>query len=243
MTGHVPLWCKSNHSFLEGASHPEELVETAHRLGLPALALTDRDGVYGIVRAHTRARELGLPLLIGAQVTLGMLSIQARDFEQSAKWFLRAAEAGDAEAMTNLAALYFRGLGVERDAARGLDWFARAAAEGDPANQLRLGQLYLDGAGGAPEIGPGLRWIRRAANQGYVEAQIRLGSIHAEGGVVEKDLVRAYMWFHLASMMGNEQAGKVLTGLAREMTAAEIAAAKRLADAWQPGSTAPAPTP
>ncbi|MCZ6553391.1 MAG: error-prone DNA polymerase, partial [SAR324 cluster bacterium] len=37
---------------------------------LPALALTDRDGVYGIVRAHTRARELGLPLLIGAQVTL-----------------------------------------------------------------------------------------------------------------------------------------------------------------------------
>ncbi|MCH7478617.1 MAG: PHP domain-containing protein [SAR324 cluster bacterium] len=70
MTGHVPLWCKSNHSFLEGASHPEELVETAHRLGLPALALTDRDGVYGVVRAHTRAKELGLPLLIGAQVTL-----------------------------------------------------------------------------------------------------------------------------------------------------------------------------
>ena len=62
--GYVPLWCKSNYSFLEGASHPEELVEQAHGLGLPALAVTDRDGVYGIVRAHVRAcvwqRERGL---------------------------------------------------------------------------------------------------------------------------------------------------------------------------------------
>ena len=45
----VPLWCKSNFSFLEGASHPEELVETAAALGLEAVALTDRDGVHGIV--------------------------------------------------------------------------------------------------------------------------------------------------------------------------------------------------
>ncbi len=68
---YVPLWVKSNYSFLEGASHPHELVDRAHQLGLPALAITDRDGVYGIVRAHVRARELGLPLVIGAQVTVG----------------------------------------------------------------------------------------------------------------------------------------------------------------------------
>ena len=67
---YAPLWCKSNYSFLEGASHPEELVEQAHALGLPALALTDRDGVYGIVRAHVRARELGVHLICGAQTSL-----------------------------------------------------------------------------------------------------------------------------------------------------------------------------
>jgi error-prone DNA polymerase len=67
---YVPLWTKSNFSFLEGASHPAELVEQAHAHGLPALALTDRDGVYGIVRAHVRARELGLPMIYGAQVQL-----------------------------------------------------------------------------------------------------------------------------------------------------------------------------
>jgi error-prone DNA polymerase len=69
MSFYVPLWCKSNFSFLEGASHPDELVEEAHRLGMPALALTDRDGVYGIVRAHVKARELGLKLIVGSQVS------------------------------------------------------------------------------------------------------------------------------------------------------------------------------
>ena len=70
METYAPLWCKSNYSFLEGASHPEELVEQAHALGLPGLALTDRDGVYGIVRAHVRARELGVHLICGAELSL-----------------------------------------------------------------------------------------------------------------------------------------------------------------------------
>jgi error-prone DNA polymerase len=67
---YVPLWTKSNGSFLEGASHPEELVEEAQRLGLRFLAVTDRDGVYGAVRAHVKAKEVGVRLLIGAQVTV-----------------------------------------------------------------------------------------------------------------------------------------------------------------------------
>jgi len=67
---YAPLFCKSNFSFLEGASHPEELVERAADLGLPAIALTDRDGVYGVVRAHLKARELGVKLLIGSEVTI-----------------------------------------------------------------------------------------------------------------------------------------------------------------------------
>ncbi len=67
---YVPLWCKSHGSFLEGASAPETLVACAAALHLPALALTDRDGVYGIVRAHAAAAEHGVHLLIGAQVTV-----------------------------------------------------------------------------------------------------------------------------------------------------------------------------
>ena len=67
---YVPLWCKSNFSFLDGASHPDELVEQAHALGIEALALTDHDGVYGMVRAHVKAKELGVRLIVGADVTV-----------------------------------------------------------------------------------------------------------------------------------------------------------------------------
>ena len=67
---YVPLWCRSNFSFLDGASHPDELVEQAHALGIEALALTDRDGVHGMVRAHVKAKELGVRLIVGAEVTV-----------------------------------------------------------------------------------------------------------------------------------------------------------------------------
>ncbi|MBC7174466.1 MAG: PHP domain-containing protein, partial [Polyangiaceae bacterium] len=67
---YAALVCKSSCSFLEGASHPDELVEMAHVHGLSALALTDRDGVYGVVRAHTKARELGVHLILGAEISV-----------------------------------------------------------------------------------------------------------------------------------------------------------------------------
>ncbi len=67
---YAPLWCKTNFSFLEGASHPEELVETAARLGLPAVAITDRNGVYGIVRAFEAARQNKIKLITGSQVSI-----------------------------------------------------------------------------------------------------------------------------------------------------------------------------
>ncbi|HUO48852.1 MAG TPA: PHP domain-containing protein, partial [Acidimicrobiales bacterium] len=74
-TGAVPyaeLHCHSNFSFLDGASHPEELAEEAARLGLEALALTDHDGFYGVVRFSEAARAVGLPTVFGAELTLGV---------------------------------------------------------------------------------------------------------------------------------------------------------------------------
>ena len=81
---YVPLWCKSNFSFLEGASHPDELVERAHALGVRGLALTDRDGVHGVVRAHVKARELGVSLIVGAEVTVGDSATAGADDDAAA---------------------------------------------------------------------------------------------------------------------------------------------------------------
>jgi error-prone DNA polymerase len=68
---YAELHAHSNFSFLDGASFPEELVAEAARLGLEALALTDHDGFYGVVRFAEAARELGLPTIFGSEVTLG----------------------------------------------------------------------------------------------------------------------------------------------------------------------------
>ncbi|MDQ3738721.1 MAG: PHP domain-containing protein, partial [Actinomycetota bacterium] len=68
--GYAELHCHSNFSFLDGASHPEELVTEAARLGLEALALTDHDGFYGIVRFAEAARTVGLPTVFGTEVAL-----------------------------------------------------------------------------------------------------------------------------------------------------------------------------
>ncbi len=77
--GKVPyaeLHCHSNFSFLDGASHPEELAEEAGRLGLEALALTDHDGMYGVVRFAEAASALGLPTIFGAELSLGLTKPQ-----------------------------------------------------------------------------------------------------------------------------------------------------------------------
>lgn len=65
---YVELHCQSNFSFLRAASHPDELVTRAAELGYGGLAITDRDSLAGIVRAHGRAKELGLKYIIGAEV-------------------------------------------------------------------------------------------------------------------------------------------------------------------------------
>jgi error-prone DNA polymerase len=74
---YVELHSCSAFSFLEGASLPEELAETAVRLGMPAMALLDRDGVYGSPRFHTAATTCSIRAHIGAEVSVAELGNQA----------------------------------------------------------------------------------------------------------------------------------------------------------------------
>ena len=69
---YAELHAHSSFSFLDGASSPEELVEEAERLGLHALAVTDHDGFYGIVRFAEAAEHLQLQTVFGAELSLGL---------------------------------------------------------------------------------------------------------------------------------------------------------------------------
>jgi error-prone DNA polymerase len=81
LPGYAELSCRSNFSFLTGASHPEELVARARACGYAALAITDECSLAGVVRAHQHAKQLqerslqahgrpGLRLIVGAQMRL-----------------------------------------------------------------------------------------------------------------------------------------------------------------------------
>jgi error-prone DNA polymerase len=73
---YAELHCHSNFSFLDGASHPEELVEEAARLELDAIALTDHDGMYGVARFAEAAKDLGVRTVFGTELSFGLSAPQ-----------------------------------------------------------------------------------------------------------------------------------------------------------------------
>ena len=80
--GYVEFHARSAFSFLEGASLPEALVQQAANLGMPALGILDRDGLYGAPRLYTTAKKLGLRSHVGAEVSVSDLGLQV----QPAEW-------------------------------------------------------------------------------------------------------------------------------------------------------------
>src|SRR3954467_522403 len=82
---YIELHAASAFSFLQGASLPEALVERAAALGYPALALLDRDGVYGAPRFHKAAKAAGIRPIIGAELTIGGSPATPRRSTQNAR--------------------------------------------------------------------------------------------------------------------------------------------------------------
>ena len=79
---YVELHAASAFSFLAGASQPEELIERAGELGMPSMALADRNGVYGVARFHTAGKRCGLKAHIGAEIAVSSFG----DALQPAPW-------------------------------------------------------------------------------------------------------------------------------------------------------------
>ena len=67
---YIELHTRSAFSFLEGASLPEGLIAQCAAYQMPAMALLDRDGVYGAPRFHTAAKRMGIRAHIGAEISI-----------------------------------------------------------------------------------------------------------------------------------------------------------------------------
>ena len=133
---YAELHAHSNFSFLDGASHPEEMAEEAARLGLEALALTDHDGLYGVVRFAEAARAVGLPTVFGAELSLGI------DRPQN----------GEADPMG-------RHLIVLADGPAGYAGLARAISLGQLAGEKGAPRFSVDDLA---EVGSGHWWVLTA---------------------------------------------------------------------------------
>src|SRR3954447_23201181 len=79
---YIELHAASAFSFLQGASLPEALIERAAALGYPAVALLDRDGVYGAPRFHKAAKAAGIRPIIGAELTIENLEGRTKNLER-----------------------------------------------------------------------------------------------------------------------------------------------------------------
>src|SRR6266516_2648426 len=81
MSEYIELHARSAFSFLEGASVPEELIAACSELEMPAMALLDRDGVYGSPRFHLAAKKNGIKAHIGAEISVSSLRSQVSGFK------------------------------------------------------------------------------------------------------------------------------------------------------------------
>ncbi len=129
-----------------------------------------------------------------------------QNYEEAARWYLRAAERGDARAQTSLGYMYYSGRGVEQDHEEAVWWYRRAAEQGYARAQNSLGTIYKKGEGVVADAVEAASWYRRAASQGYVSAQYNLGHSYYRGHGVDQDCEEAVRWYGRAAEQGDARA-------------------------------------
>lgn len=148
---------------------------------------------------------------VAAQVTLGELHARgqrglARDPEASARWFAKAAAAGDAHAQRVLGSLAYFGVGMPKDETAAARWFKASADQGNQEARFSLGRMTLEGKGGVgPDAAGGLAMVRAAIESGALSGPSaaagaeELARAHREGGALRPDRVEASFWQGVAA--------------------------------------------
>ncbi|MBF0141426.1 MAG: sel1 repeat family protein [Magnetococcales bacterium] len=159
-----------------------------------------------------------------------------QDYKKAAKWLHIAAAQGNVEAQGQLGMMYHEGQGVPHDNAEAEKFLRKAAEQNDVTAQKNLAIMYTSGDGVPRNIQAAVKWFRRAADQGDAGAQRSLGNMYENGRGVPIDHVQAHMWYSLSAVQGDEDAIKRRDGIARRMTAAQIAQAQEIARKWKPAT-------
>jgi localization factor PodJL len=166
----------------------------------------------------TAAYEIGVRFAEGKGV--------AANFEDAAKWYDRAAQAGLIPAVFRLGTFYEKGLGVKKDPDIARRYYTMAAERGNAKAMHNLAVLDADGGGKGANYKSASQWFRKAAERGVADSQFNLAVLYARGIGVEQNLAESYKWFSLAAAQGDVDAGRKRDDVARRLDPQSLAAAK-----------------
>jgi TPR repeat protein len=139
--------------------------------------------------------------------------LEAKDYAKALPLLQKAAAAGDAEAMSNLAELYRYGWGVARDYAQAYAWYQKAAAAGNAEAMYWVGVMYEQGRGVAQDYAQAREWYQKVADAGNAWGMYKLGWLYEQGRGVTQDYVKAREWYQKAADAGNTSAKEALSRL------------------------------
>jgi localization factor PodJL len=202
-------------------------------------------------RSHTPSVPDTLPASIGptlrnavaandpaAEYELGVRFAEgrgmARNPQQAARWYERAANAGFAPAQFRLAGLNEKGDGLKKDLQAARRLYLAAANKGHAKAMHNLAVLHAEGIDGKPDYKAAADWFRKAAAHGVADSQYNLAILYARGIGVDPNLAESYKWFALAAARGDREASSKRDEVASRLDPQTLMAAKLAVQTFVP---------
>jgi localization factor PodJL len=155
-------------------------------------------------------------------------------YDDAAKWYDRAANAGVVPAIFRLGTLYEKGLSVKKDIDIARRYYLQAAERGNAKAMHNLAVLDADGGGKGANYKSASQWFRKAADRGVADSQFNLGILYARGIGVEQNLAESFKWFSLAAAQGDADSVRKRDDIAKRLDAQSLAAAKLAIQTFTP---------
>jgi localization factor PodJL len=158
----------------------------------------------------------------------------APNFDEAAKWYDRAAQAGVVPALFRLGTFYEKGLSVKKDVDIARRYYMQAAERGNAKAMHNLAVLDADGGGKGANYRNASQWFRKAADRGVSDSQYNLGILYARGIGVEQNLAESFKWFSLAAAQGDADSARKRDDIVKRLDAQSLAAANLAIQTFTP---------
>ena len=146
----------------------------------------------------------------------GRIYDKQKDYVESMKWYQKAAEAGNSDAMCAIGFMYDDGRGVRKNYSEAMKWYKKAVDAGNSEGMLNIGFMYSEGTGVRQDYTEAMKWYKKAADAGNSNAMENIGNLYEDGNGVRQDYAEAMKWYQKAANAGNSWAMRLIGNLYEE---------------------------